>query len=227
VVADSLALAPRERVLDAGCGQGISALELAAKRDVRVVGITVVPFEALAAARRQRRLGERRVAFAVMDYARQGFGDASFDAAFTLETLCHASDLNAALAELFRVLRPGGRLALFEYSLAGDEELSPREREIVGRVAAGSAMHALLALRHGRLARHVESAGFVAVGARDLTANTAESLRRLGRLGALFYPPIRWLGLQERFPNLTTAAEFPALVRRGRIRYGLVTARRP
>jgi ubiquinone/menaquinone biosynthesis C-methylase UbiE len=43
------------------------------------------------------------------------FADASFDAVVTTLVLCSVTDLGAALAEIRRVLRPGGRLLLIEH----------------------------------------------------------------------------------------------------------------
>jgi ubiquinone/menaquinone biosynthesis C-methylase UbiE len=67
------------------------------------------------------------------------FGDDSFDAALTTWTLCTVPDAAAALNELRRVLRPGGRLHFLEHGLAPDEpvrrwqrRLDPVQRRIAG-----------------------------------------------------------------------------------------------
>lgn len=54
------------------------------------------------------------------------FPDGSFDAAVTCLTLCSVADQPAAVAELHRVLRPGGRLRFFEHVRAE----SPRMRRV-------------------------------------------------------------------------------------------------
>ncbi len=55
-----------------------------------------------------------------LDGARLDLPDASHDSALTTFTMCTISDLGAALAEIRRVLRPGGRLHFLEHGLAPD-----------------------------------------------------------------------------------------------------------
>ena len=51
------------------------------------------------------------------------FPDDSFDSALSTWTMCTIPDIEAALAELKRVLRPGGRLSFVEHGLAPDEKV--------------------------------------------------------------------------------------------------------
>ena len=115
---DRLGLRPGERLLDLGCGFGRHAHE-ALKRGADVVACD------LARPELERVLDTARVIAAegeadpsVMAAAVQSdmtglpFGDESFDRGIASEVLEHVPDDEAAFAELARVLRPGGRIAV-------------------------------------------------------------------------------------------------------------------
>lgn len=98
-------------VVDLGCGRGGPGIWLAARRDARLLGLDVTdaPFDA--ARRRADRAGVDAT-FRIGSLTRTGLGDAAADAVLSIDALQFADDPSAALAEVARVLRPGGRLAL-------------------------------------------------------------------------------------------------------------------
>jgi demethylmenaquinone methyltransferase/2-methoxy-6-polyprenyl-1,4-benzoquinol methylase len=103
---------PGDRVLDACCGTG--DLALAAEREGGVVtGIDFSP-KMLARARRK----SDTVSWLEGDLLALPFEDDAFDAVTVGFGVRNVSDLDAALAELRRVLRPGGRLAILEITQA-------------------------------------------------------------------------------------------------------------
>ncbi|MFV2104698.1 SAM-dependent methyltransferase [Micromonospora sp. LOL_024] len=109
----ALDLHPGEHVLDAGCGVGAPAVQLAEEYGVRVTGVTVSAVQVREARSRAERAGlSARVEFVRGDYHRLALADESVDAVVAIEALVHAVDVAVPLTEFHRVLRPGGRLAI-------------------------------------------------------------------------------------------------------------------
>ncbi|WP_036320315.1 SAM-dependent methyltransferase [Microbispora sp. ATCC PTA-5024] len=116
-VADALGLRPGERVLDAGCGLGAPAILIARETGADVTGVTVSAVEAGEAQRKADASGiAERVRFEQADFSALPYGEGHFDAVLAMESLQCAPDLGATLAELFRVLRPGGRITFADYT---------------------------------------------------------------------------------------------------------------
>jgi SAM-dependent methyltransferase len=113
---------PGEAVLDLGCGAGFDALVAAQLVGPagRVVGIDLSP-EMLAVAEAGRiQAGISQVEFREASVEALPFPDVSFDAAMSNGVLNLVPDKPAALREIFRVLRPGGRLQACDIALVGD-----------------------------------------------------------------------------------------------------------
>lgn len=108
-------------VLDFGCGIGRAAVALAPHAE-RVVGVDV---SSAMVAEARRRAGEvPNVAFEATDGRILPFADATFDLVLAVDSfpyLIRAGTLDAQLAELARVLRPGGDLLVFNWSYRGDD----------------------------------------------------------------------------------------------------------
>ena len=101
---------PGQRVLDLAAGTGTSS------EPFRAAGADVVPCDFSLG---MLGVGKRRqpeLAFTAGDALRLPFADASFDAVTISFGLRNVTDIAAALAEMLRVTKPGGRLVVCEFS---------------------------------------------------------------------------------------------------------------
>ncbi len=105
-------------VVDVGCGWGGSLGKLAERfRPERLVGFDIAPKMVAAAgdaAERLRASGGPAVEVVQADSAALPLADASVDLLFCHQTFHHLVDQDRAIAEFFRVLRPGGVLLFAE-----------------------------------------------------------------------------------------------------------------
>ena len=109
-----LNLEPGQRVLDVGCGSGASALPaaLAVGSEGRVIGIDLAENLLALATHKAARLGLENVAFRQADMTELDYPDASFDAVVCVFAIFFVPDMEAQIARLWRLVRPGGRLAV-------------------------------------------------------------------------------------------------------------------
>jgi ubiquinone/menaquinone biosynthesis C-methylase UbiE len=207
----ALDLPPGSRVIDAGCGVGHVALYMA-RQGLRVTAFDIVAHHAAKARRNAARAripppGE--VTARRMDYHHlETIPDASYDGLYTMETLVHATDPQKVLAGFYRVLRPGGRMANFEYDhLATTEETAPArvvsEMHLVNKYT-GMATNARS--HPGVFQQMLEEAGFVDVKVEDYSANIRPMLRLFHALAVVPYFFIRLLGLERFFINTVAGA---------------------
>ncbi|KAI9676468.1 MAG: hypothetical protein M1817_000625 [Caeruleum heppii] len=216
---DSLGLESASQVLDAGCGVGHVALHMA-RKGLRVQGIDVVDHHIQKAQRNIQTHGlEEAVTIRKMDYHNlEQLSSASFDGIYTMETFVHATDPEKVLRGFRRLLRPGGKLALYEY----DHNTFHPAMETVNRYAA---MPANAQFREGVLERMLTDAGFQDIEVEDLSKNIRPMLRFFFLLAYLPYLLIKLLGLQPWFVN--TVAGVEGYRGQDGWRYLAVTARKP
>jgi SAM-dependent methyltransferase len=106
------------RVLEVGCGPGRLSIRLAHRYGLDVIGFDLDPAmieRARANAERSQDGDERRPEFLVGDVASLAFPDGSFDLVVSTLSMHHWADPTAGLAEIGRVLRPGGRALVWDF----------------------------------------------------------------------------------------------------------------
>lgn len=117
-VADDVAAAAPAggTVLDAGCGSGRLAVEIARRRpDLQVHGIDLEPgMIEVAAAHAEQAILTSRVRFTVADLASLPLPAHSVDMIVSTASLHHWADVGSVIASLGRVLRPDGRMWIYD-----------------------------------------------------------------------------------------------------------------
>jgi SAM-dependent methyltransferase len=117
-LAEALEILPDERVLDVACGSGNGAIAAARRNWGNSVGADFVP--ALLERGRERAAAERLgVEFVEADAQDLPFGDGSFDIAMSIFGAMFAPDQENTAQELLRVVKPGGRIGMANWTPDG------------------------------------------------------------------------------------------------------------
>lgn len=113
---DLAAVAPGMRLLDTGCGFGgtLACLD-EARQPLDLLGLNIDPRQLARAAGLARPRPGNTIAFVAGDACALPFADASFDRVMAVECVFHFPSRAAFLAEVRRVLRPGGALVLSDF----------------------------------------------------------------------------------------------------------------
>jgi tocopherol O-methyltransferase len=183
-----------ERLLDAGCGVGGSAIFLAREPGCRSFGITLVEKQArlakgFARASALKHPGGQAARFAVNDFHVPAFKSGSFDVVWALESFDHAADKQAWVAAMFRLLKPGGRLVIADGFREAVPETAAQAREYATFLAGWAVPHLC---SPSELEAYGARAGFELLHGEDISADVMPHARAIFRFGLVFIP-LRWL----------------------------------
>jgi arsenite methyltransferase len=216
-LAELAGVARGSRVLDVACGSGATALLLARELECDVVGVDLGA-RAIEQATEAAQPGTR---FMLGDAEALPFPDAEFDVALSECSLCTFPDKPRAIAEMARVLRPGGTIAIADVTAERDDLPAPL-RTAAARIAcvadARSADDYISLLRKAGcepLAIEPHDAELRAM------ADRVEARLRVARMLA---PPGE---LRDRAAEAASLARLAIeAIDRGSLGYALITARR-
>ena len=168
-----LDLSASSSVLELGCGSGGYALHLAERVGCRLVGLDI---NAPGIRNANQLALERGLAsqarFEQCDVSNNlPFEDKAFDAVFSNDALCHIRGRSVVLGEMFRILKPGGRM-LFSDALVVGGMLSHEE------IATRSSIGLYVYSPPGENERLIERAGFRQIRVNDTTEGAARIAKR-------------------------------------------------
>ena len=168
-----LELKPDSSVLELGCGSGEYALHLAKKAGCRIIGLDINTFGVRNANQLALANGlSSSVRFEQCDISKKlPFEDNAFDAVFSNDVLCHIPGRAHLLGEMFRILKPGGRM-LFSDALVIGGMVS--HEEIATRSSIGFYVYS----PPGENERLIERAGFRQIRVTDTTESAEQIAKR-------------------------------------------------
>lgn len=172
LVREALGAVLGDRILDVGCGPGFYCLELSeiVGSSGSVVGVDSSP--AMLQLARVRCAGRDNVELVEGEATALPVESETFDGAVCVQVLEYVPQLDAALAELHRALRPGGRAVVWDVDWA-TVSIHSRDTALTGRVLRAWDEHLAYPSLPRTLGAHLRSAGFedVRVEAHAFAAN--------------------------------------------------------
>jgi SAM-dependent methyltransferase len=206
---EGLALSPGETVLDVACGTGNLSLP-AARRGAIVTGIDIAPnlIDAARRASEERGLG---IQFEVGAAETLPYPDRSFDTVMSMFGVMFSARPEQALAELVRVTRPGGRIALANWTPNGFIGSMLRAHTALVPPPAGAPSPLAWgdegAMRQ-RLAEHADAIGAVDFIPRTIAFTYPMSPAAVVELFREFYgPSVRTFGALDAVGRAALSAE--------------------
>ena len=147
-VLDRVDIAGKE-VLEVGCGLGGCCLIIAGERGAkRVHGLDVEPIVIERALALTAQAGlEGRISFQNVEPGPLPVAPGSFDVIFSKDAFCHIEDKEMLYSELFRVLRPGGCIAIGDWMVSSEGAYSGAMRAFVESTGLSLFMDSLTGVR--------------------------------------------------------------------------------
>lgn len=167
-----------QKVLDAGCGEGRTSLRIAEKTGAVLEGVDLVP-RSIKVAKKRARKSAAKINFQIADYNRLPFEDATFDVVFTLETFTHTSNPPKTIKEFMRVLKPGGKIVIFDYSVKKLSELPEQYKFAIQKISELTNCPGFAMIDHDYYNRVLPKLGYNDFKLNNLTKDVMPALRQL------------------------------------------------
>ncbi len=230
ILYETAEIKPTDRVLDAGCGIGGSAIWMAKNHGNNIKAITISHKQTQYAAQHAKRQGvEKNISFDVSDFCQTPYKDESFDVIWGLESVCHALKKGDFIKEAYRLLRPGGKIVVCDGYLLQNEFDDDQWQDIV-TCLNGWAVPNLCS--RNEFSNLLEEYNFEQIAFNDITAQTLPSADYMFKVANRLKPVqlfSQWLGLRSKAQtaNFKVGIAQHRLFKDKIVEYGIFTATKP
>ena len=163
-----------DTVLELGSGQGANIKYIAEKHpDASFIGVDLYP--------KLDKSAPKNIKIYKQDYTNIPFiEDESIDVIYGIETIVHCSDKEKVFKEISRILKKGGILILYDYTLTKElEEFRPYEQTAIKIISKGGAC--ALIESFGTWNKYIKATGFTEIKTSDLHKEILPDLKRLAK----------------------------------------------
>ncbi|KAI8971521.1 sterol 24-C-methyltransferase [Mycotypha africana] len=137
-----LDIQPGMKVLDVGCGVGGPARAIAHLTGASIIGLNNNAYQLEKA--RDYAVQEdlsKQLEFIKGDFMAIPFDDNTFDRIYAVEATCHAPTFEGVYAEIYRVLKPGGKFGCYEWCMTENyDPTNQKHKEIAHGIALGNSL---------------------------------------------------------------------------------------
>mmetsp|Transcript_72760 Transcript_72760/g.135957 ORF Transcript_72760/g.135957 Transcript_72760/m.135957 type:complete len:392 (+) Transcript_72760:77-1252(+) len=174
-LASKLQPPPGGLVLDAGCGVGGPARVISRFLGCSIKGVTINEYQVNRGNQLNKRAGlDQQVKLVQGDFMKLPFQDGEFDGVYAIESTCHAPHRKGVYSEIFRVLKPGGVFATYEWGLTDKyNPESEAHRQLKKQIEIGDGLPDLIPT--SEITQALRDAGFEVVEARDYALDSSST----------------------------------------------------
>jgi len=196
-LAEKANIKKEDRVLDAGCGVGGSAIWLARTIGCNVLGISIAPSNIREASENAKHNNVPDLAvFELRDYMRTGLPNETFNVVWAIESFCHALDKKTLFFEMHRLLKPGGRIIIAD-GFQKRPTTDAAEEGMWQRTLHGLGVYQTQWWNEHK--EHLRECGFKNISRWDMTGQVKKTVYYIFWLGVVFTPLVPLLTALEKF----------------------------
>ncbi|CAI1625368.1 hypothetical protein SEUBUCD646_0M01370 [Saccharomyces eubayanus] len=161
-------------VLDVGCGVGGPAREIARFTGCNVIGLNNNDYQIAKAKYYAEKYNlSDQMDFVKGDFMHMDFEENTFDRVYAIEATCHAPKLEGVYSEIYKVLKPGGTFAVYEWVMTDNyDENNAEHRKIAYEIELGDGIPKMFHVDVAKQA--LKNCGFEVLVSEDLADNEDE-----------------------------------------------------